>query len=56
MADFRRDAHIAQIYAVKAKMKTAGTIHRKDLSRQLGRLERELREYDKHRKAAACRG
>lgn len=51
MINVQRDAHIAKIYAVKAKMKTAGTIHRKDLGRQLRRLERELREYDKWHKS-----
>lgn len=52
MADFQRDAHVAKIHAVKTKMEKAGVIHRKDLGRQLRKLENELREYDKWHKSA----
>lgn len=50
MTSFPRDAHIAQMCAVKAKIKTAGPIHRKDLLRQLHRMEKELQIYDKYHK------
>lgn len=50
MSSVPRDIHIAKIHAVKAKIKTAGTIHKKDLMRQLHRMEKELQIYDKYRK------
>ena len=48
MGDFARASHVAKIEAVKAKLKTAGGIHRKDLSRQLKRLQKDLIVYDKY--------
>lgn len=50
MTSFPRDAHNAQMCAVKAKIKNAGPIHKKDLMRQLRRMEKELQIYDKYRK------
>ena len=37
----------------KQEMLTAGPIHKKDLSRQVKRLEKELRAYIGYQKAAA---
>jgi hypothetical protein len=42
-----REEHVEKIRKAKAEMKTAGVIHRKDLSRYILRLEKELREYDR---------
>lgn len=41
-----RAEHVARIRAAKAELKTAGTIHRKDLLRYIRRLEKELKTYD----------
>ena len=46
-----RERHIAKMEEVKQEIRNAGVIHRKDLQRHLRRLERELRDYDKYRKA-----
>ena len=42
-----REEHVEKIRKAKAEMKTAGVIYRKDLSRYIRRLEKELREYDR---------
>jgi hypothetical protein len=42
-----REEHVEKIMKAKAEMKTAGAIHRKDLSRYIRRMEKELREYDR---------
>lgn len=52
MHDFQRDSHEAKIIAVKAKIKKAGGLHKKDLVRQLHRLKKELIIYDKYHKQA----
>lgn len=52
MSDFPRDAHIAKILSVKAKLKTSSGLHKKDLTRQLHRLQKELIIYDKYHKQA----
>lgn len=46
MAEAVMKEHIEKIRAAKAELKTAGPIHRKDLSRYIRRLEKELRIYD----------
>jgi hypothetical protein len=45
-----REEHVEKIRAAKAEMKTAGPIHRKDLSRYIRRLEKELRIYDSYQR------
>lgn len=49
----RIDEHKALIKAKKKEMTTAGLIHKKDLSRQVKRLEKELRAYIGYQKGAA---
>lgn len=44
--------HKARIYAAKAELLTAGTIHAKDLRRQIHRMEKELRTYIRYQKQA----
>lgn len=56
MQDRIRAEYVKSINEAKLKLQTAGKIHRKDLSRQIGRMEKELRMYDKFHKVAACRG
>lgn len=55
MSNFPRDSHISKILSVKAKLKTASGLHKKDLTRQLHRLQKELIMYDKYRKQAVMR-
>lgn len=43
-----RREHVEKIRAAKAEQKNAGPIHRKDLSRYIRRLEKELRIYDSY--------
>lgn len=38
---------------LREEVKTAGTIHRRDLKRQIGRLEKELRTYSYYQRKAA---
>jgi len=38
---------------LREEVKTAGTIHRRDLNRQIGRLEKELRTYSYYQRKAA---
>lgn len=48
MSEYPRDCHIAKMEAVKARMKAAGAVHKKDLARQLGKMMKELQIYDKY--------
>lgn len=51
----RREEHVAAIEAVKAQIKTAGSCHKRDLIRQLHRMQKELKAYDSYQ-AMAKRG
>lgn len=51
----KREEHMAAIRAAKEEMKTAGYIHRRDLARQIHRMENELREYDRYQGEARRR-
>lgn len=51
----QRERHKAAIEAVREQIKTAGPVHRRDLERQLHRMEKELKEYDRYQ-AMAKRG
>lgn len=42
-----RERHIQRMKEVKAEMRTAGEIHRKDLHRQYRRLLHDLKVYDR---------
>ena len=42
-----RDELAELIKKRKTELKTAGVIHRKDLGKNIRRLERELRDYDR---------
>ena len=51
----KREEHMAAIRAAKEELKTAGYIHRRDLIRQIHRMENELREYDRYQGEAKRR-
>lgn len=42
-----REQLVEKIRAAKEELKTAGVIHRKDLSKHIRRMEKELRDYDR---------
>lgn len=42
-----RDEYIQKIDKAKAELQTAGPIHKRDLTRYIHRLEKELRIYDR---------
>lgn len=42
-----RDEHIQKIAKAKSELETAGPIHRRDLTRYIHRLEKELQIYDR---------
>lgn len=52
MADAMREAYVKKLNAARNELKTAGPIHRKDLTRHIRRMERELRDYDRFHKEA----
>ena len=41
-----REQHLEKLRLAKEEVKTAGTIHKRDLIRQIKRMEKELRIYD----------
>ena len=47
MADARAEA-VEKIRRARAEMQTSGPIHRRDLQRQINRLQKELRCYDRY--------
>ena len=51
----QRERHELAIEAVKAELQIAGPCHRRDLLRQLHRMQKELKEYDRYQ-AMAKRG
>lgn len=55
MADMREEWK-AKIRAAKEELKTAGAIHRRDLQRQIHRMQKELRIYDYYQAAAKKKG
>lgn len=56
MVDKTRDRFISKLNVARKQLETAGPIHRKDLLRQIKRMEKELRMYDAFHKAATVRG
>lgn len=52
MKDRVRGEFIAKLNEARRQHKTAGCIRRKDLGRQICRMEKELRMYDKFHEAA----
>lgn len=52
----QREQHKAAIEAIKAQIRTAGPCHKRDLIRQLHRMQKELLIYDRYRQAACVPG
>lgn len=45
-----RQEHLLKIRKVRLDLRAAGPVHRRDLTRYLHRLEKELMEYDRLRR------
>lgn len=52
----QRDDFVAKLKAARQELKTAGPIHRKDLTRHIRRMERELYDYDRFHKGGDSNG
>lgn len=50
-----REDLVARIDAAKEDLEQAGTIHRRDLTKYIRRMERELRDYDRFQSEAKMR-
>ena len=46
---------VAKIAAAKEELEQAGTIHRRDLTKHIRRMERELHDYDRFQSEARMR-
>lgn len=55
MADRIRDECVAKLNAARQELETAGIFHRRDLTKHIRRMERELRDYDRFHKGGASR-
>ena len=47
MADRIREKYTAKLNAARQELETAGIFHRRDLTKHIRRMERELRDYDR---------
>lgn len=47
-----RDELIARIATAKEELEHAGALHRRDLTKYIRRMERELRDYDRFQREA----
>ena len=47
-----RDELVARIAAAKEELEQAGSIHRRDLTKHIRRMERELHGYDRFQREA----
>lgn len=56
MADPIRDAYVAKLNAARQELLTAGSIHRRDLTKHIRRMERELYDYDRFHKGGDSNG
>lgn len=45
--DRQRDLYVAKLNEARRELETAGAIHKRDLQRQIKRMERELYDYDR---------
>ena len=55
MSALSRTDLIARIAAARAELKKSGPIHKRDLTKHIHRMERELRDYDRFQAEAATR-
>ena len=56
MSDIVRAEYVEQLNYFRQQLKTAGPIHRKDLTRHIRRMERELYDYDRFHKGGDSNG
>ena len=56
MANAVRDAFVERLNCARRELRTAGPIHRKDLTRCIKRMERELFDYDRFHKGGDSNG
>ena len=56
MADRIREEYVAKINAAKQELETAGIFHRRDLTKHIRRMERELRDYVRFHKGGDSYG
>ena len=56
MADRIREEYVAKLNAARQELETAGIFHRRDLTKHIRRMERELRDYDRFHKGGDSNG
>ena len=56
MADRIREEYVAKLNAARQEVETAGIFHRRDLTKHIRRMERELRDYDRFHKGGDSNG
>jgi hypothetical protein len=56
MADRIREEYVAKLNAARQELKTAEIFHRRDLTKHIRRMERELRDYDRFHKGGDSNG
>lgn len=56
MADRIREEYVAKLNAARNELETAGIFHRRDLTKHIRRMERELRDYDRFHKGGDSSG
>lgn len=56
MADRIREEYVAKLNAARQELETAGIFHRRDLTKHIRRMERELRDYDHFHKGGDSNG
>ena len=56
MADRIREEYVAKLNAARQEVETAGIFNRRDLTKHIRRMERELRDYDRFHKGGDSNG
>ena len=51
-----REEYVAKLNAARQELETAGIFHRRDLTKHIRRMERELRAYDRFHKGGDSNG
>ena len=51
-----REEYVAKLNAARQELETAGIFHRRDLTKHIRRMERELRDYDRFHKGGDSNG
>lgn len=56
MADRIREEYVAKLNAARQEVETAGIFHRRDLTKHIRRMEKELRDYDRFHEGGDSNG